>query len=275
MIFKKSINFVRVYGLFLFLLCTVSLLSVGNTCAAEPEQKSAGAFIRIGVSGDVDTFNPLFIESKLGLEIADLLFVGLADLNDKSEWVPELATSWEKSDDNLRLTFHLQKDALWADGEPITANDVRFTYELKRDKLVGTPRLMETELIEDVLVSDPYTVTFIFKEVYPEQMFDAAGEVLPKHVFEKTDRQSLRAHDFGRNPLSSGPFKLKRWVSQQYIELVPNERYFGKQPHLQQVVFKIVPDETNLLMQLRTGQIDMLLDVPIGEVDRLKKAIAN
>ena len=255
------------------LLQPVSVFS-GEKPAKMPPRASIPAknnFIRIGVSGDVDTFNPLFIESKLGLEIADMMFLGLADLNEQSRWEPELATSWESSADHLRLKFNLRKDAVWADGEPITAEDVRFTFELKRDKRTGTPRLGETELIEDVVVDDPHTVTFIFKEAYPEQMFDAAGEVLPKHIFAHSDRAALRAHAFGRQPLASGPFKLKKWVSQQYIALVPNENYFGDKPLLEQVIFKIVPDEANLLLQLQTGQIDMLLDVPIKEIERLKK----
>ncbi len=245
-------------------------LAAANALNLQPGT-THGDYIRIGVSGDVDTFNPLFIESKLGLEIADMLFLGLADLNENSEWVPELATSWESSPDHLKLKFHLRKDALWADGKAITAADVRFTFELKRDKRTATPRMGETELIEDVVVEDPHTVTFIFKEPYPEQMFDAAGEVLPQHIFENSDRAALRAHDFGRHPLSSGPFKLRRWVSQQYIELVPNEQYFGDQPLLKQVIFKIVPDQSNLLLQLQTSQIDMLLDVPIKEIKRLQK----
>ncbi|KAA3618877.1 MAG: hypothetical protein DWQ05_05780 [Calditrichaeota bacterium] len=268
-------NISRIFLMLTFVFVAKSLLVAmpnENSVAPLLENAKKGNYIRIGVSGDVDTFNPLFIESKLGLQVADLLFLGLADLNDKSEWVPELATSWRHSADNLRITFYLRTDAVWADGTPITAADVLFTFELKRDKRVATPRMGETELIKEVIVENQHTVTFVFKEAYPEQMFDAASEVLPKHILENADRTALRGHNLGQQPLSSGSFKLKKWVNQQYIELVPNERYFGDRPLLDRVFFKIVPDETNLLMQLRTGQIDMLLDVPIKEIKNLKKS---
>ena len=233
---------------------------------------SYGGTLIIGITADVDTFNPLFSETSISQEITHLLLLGLADLNEKSEFVPELATSWENSHDYLKLTYHLRKDAVWSDGVPITAEDVKFTWDLLMDSTVASPRQGITEYIKGVEVNDSHTVTFEFRKAYPDQIFDTAGEILPKHILQNVDRHSLRSHKFGRNPLSSGPFVLKKWVSQQYVELAPNEKYFMGRPYLDRVIFKIVPDNTNLLLQLQTGEVDMMIGVPPAEVSTLKQA---
>ncbi|NIT59257.1 MAG: hypothetical protein GWN00_24455, partial [Aliifodinibius sp.] len=233
-------------------------------------EPSYGGTLVIGITRDVDTFNPLYSESVFAQEITHLMMLGLADLNEKSEFQPELAEYWERSEDYLSLTYHLKKDAVWADGVPVTAEDVKFTFDLLMDTVVASPRRDITEFIQKVSVLDSHTVKFEFSQPYPYQIFDTAGEILPKHLLENADRSALRSHKIGQSPLSSGPFKLKKWKRQQYIELVPNENYIGGRPYLDRVIFKIIPNETNLLTQLRTGEIDMMIGVPPSEVRRLK-----
>ncbi|HEX9653417.1 MAG TPA: peptide-binding protein [bacterium] len=257
-----------------FLIFSIGLL-FSAAQLAEASTPTYGGTLIIGVNGDLDTFNPLFSESSLSQEINHLVLLGLADLDEKSDFTPELASSWERSNDNLQLTYHLRKDAVWSDGVPITAEDVKFTFELLMDTTVASPRQGVTEYIKRVVVSDPHTVTFEFTEAYPDQIFDTAWEILPKHVLANADRKTLRSHEFGRKPISSGPFILKKWVSQQYIELAPNERYFGGRPYLDRVIFKVVPDQTNLLMQLQTGEVDMMVGVPPAEVESLRKTNPN
>ena len=234
-----------------------------------------GGTMVIGISNDVDSFNPLFGESVSAQEITHLLLLGLVDLNEKSEFVPELASSWERSKDFKKISFTLRQDLVWSDGKPITAEDVQFTFDVLMDSTVGSPRRAYTEYIKNITVESPYKITFEFTEVYPDQLFDIGGEILPKHILENVERRSIRGHDFGRNPISSGPFKLSKWVSQQYIELVPNENYFEGRPYLDKVIFKIIPDKTNLLLEFETGKIDMMVGVPPAEVERLKNEKKN
>jgi len=229
-----------------------------------------GGTIIIGIKGDVDTFNPLFAESSSAQEITHLFLLGLADLDENSEFTPELAKEWKHSEDYLKLTYYLREDAVWSDGVPITAEDVKFTFDLLMDTVVASPRQGYTEFIKEVIVEDAHTVTFEFTEAYPAQIFDTAGEVLPKHILENIDRATFRSHEFGRNPISSGPFKLNKWVAQQYIEVVPNEKYFKKKANLSKIIFKVVPDNTNLLLQLQSGEIDMMAGIAPSEIDNLK-----
>lgn len=235
------------------------------------QQPSQGGVMIIGVSEDVDTFNPLYGESVSAQEITHLLLLGLADLNEKAEFEPELAERWEHSTDFLKLTYFLRRGIHWSDGEPVSAYDVKFTFDLLKDTLVASPRAGVTEFIKNVFVVDSFTVTFEFTEAYPAQIFDTAGEILPEHLLKNVDRKELRMNNFSYSPVSSGPFKLQRWEKQQFIELVPNEQFFGDRPFLDRVVFKIVPDQTSLLMQLESGEVDMMYSVPPVDATRLKE----
>ncbi|MBN2009104.1 peptide-binding protein [candidate division KSB1 bacterium] len=231
---------------------------------------SCGGALVVGVTEDVDSFNPLFSESSSGKDIIHMIMLGLADLNDKSDFSPELATRWERSKDNRQLTYYLRPDAVWSDGVPITAYDVKFTYELLKDAKVASPNQWVTDFIKSVAVVDSHTVRFTFTEAYPDQMFDTAGEFLPQHILKNVDRSAIRNHEIGQQPLASGPFKLKRWVHQQVIELEPNDKFVDGRPYLERVLFKIIPDKTNLLIQLQTGEIDMMMGVPPKEVKSLQ-----
>jgi peptide/nickel transport system substrate-binding protein len=261
--------------LFLIIFCLLYLSCSernGDTTDNYTERPVYGGQLMIGVSGDIDTFNPLYVRSALGQDVIHLLLLGLADLDAEGNFMPEIATSWEHSDDFLSLTYHLRKDAVWSDGRKISAHDVKFTYDLLMDTTVGSPRQASVEFVEKVTLVDSFTVRFSFKEAYPDQIFDTAGEILPKHIFEKVSRASLLTYEFEKNPISSGPFILKEWKTKQYIELIPNELYFGGRPYLDKVIFKIEPNSTNRITQLKTGEIDMLLNVPPEEVQYLEKS---
>lgn len=256
------------------LLMSCEKSSLPESISAQKEARYGGTLV-IGIPRDVDTFNPLFSESVFSLEILHLMLLGMADLDAASQFQPELAASWKHSDDNLSLTYQLRKGAVWSDGVPVTAEDVAFTFDLIMDTLVASPKRDIMEFVTQVSVLDSYTVKIEFSQPYPYQIFDTAGELLPKHMLQNADRKSLRSHEFGRNPLSSGPFLLKEWKQQQYIELVANDKYFGGRPYLDRVIFKIVPDKANLMTQLQTGEVDMVINLPPGEANQLKETNPN
>ncbi|MFQ5675685.1 MAG: ABC transporter substrate-binding protein, partial [bacterium] len=164
MILKRTVS----VSLFLCTVFCSHLLPPGSqnlTAANSSNTKSSyGGTIVIGVANEIDSFNPLFNESSTAQEVTHLMLLGLANLNEKSEFTPELASSWKSSADHLELTYTLRKDALWSDGVPVTAEDVKFTFDLLMDSTVASPRQGSTEYIEKVEVQDPQTVTFYFSK---------------------------------------------------------------------------------------------------------------
>jgi len=191
-------------------------------------------------------------------------------------FAPRLARSWEPSPDRLALTFHLRDDVLWSDGVPVTADDVRFTWQAQTSSDVAWPSSYLKESIRDVEVVDPHTVRFHFTRAYPTQLLDAnEGFILPKHAWSPLpfSKWSGSADWFRDHLVVDGPFTLERWKPQEEIVLRANPRYFeaGK-PLLKQVVFRLVPDTAARLQELLGGAAQIVESVPPDRADEVARA---
>ncbi len=233
-----------------------------------------GGTLIVGLIGDVKSLNPYISTSLSGGNITSLMFLTLNTINpDLQTYSPSLAKSWEFSDDRKELTFHLRNDVYWADSVKVTAADVVFTQDVASDPKVAWSAIRWKDYIDDVKAIDDTTVVFHFTAVYPYQLMDASvGPIIPKHLLKDVKRSEMTTADFNQHPIGDGPFLFKSWRHQQQIELVRNPNYYEKgKPHLDRIVFRIVPDRTTLLTQLKTGEIDMLENIPPKEFQKLKK----
>ncbi|UCG52265.1 MAG: peptide-binding protein [Candidatus Latescibacterota bacterium] len=250
-------------------------ISVIAACGKRQAEPRPGGTVVIGLLSDPETLNPLVATSIESKDIIDLLFLKLVDeQSDFLNFDPSLAERWEFSEDSLSITFFVRQDLLWEDGEPVDAEDVRFTWELQIDTLVAWTGRSLKDRIEDVEVVDEHTVRFHFANRYPYQLMDANdGVILPKHIVEKIPREKFRTSEFGRQPVGNGPFKLTRWVSDQHIELERNPLYYEEgRPVLDRVVYRVVPDMTTLITQLKTGEIDCLESIPVDALTDIRES---
>lgn len=233
---------------------------------------SGESTLTVGLLSEPASLNPLVSTSSETNDIVWRLFLKLLDEHpDYQHFSPRLAESWEFDADSLTITFRLREDVRWTDGVPVTAHDVRFTWQLQVDTLVAWPGWRIKQHIHDVEVIDERTVAFHFSERYPHQLMDANdGVILPKHVLEGVPRKEIRSHPFGRAPVGNGPYRLARWEPEQYVELTRNPDYYeaGK-PQVDRVVFRFVPDMVTLVTQLKKGEIDALESIPIDQLPGL------
>jgi peptide/nickel transport system substrate-binding protein len=222
-----------------------------------------GDTLVVGLIGDADSLNPLTLETKNAQDIADLLFLTLTHINPDYSSAPSLAESWEFSEDHRELTFHLRADVYWHDGVKTTAHDVCFTLRQQQNPNTGYSNIKDKQYIQKCEVLDDFTARFIFDQAYPYQLWDVvSGHITPKHILEEVpDGEMVRA-DFNRSPVGNGPFRFKEWKAQQYIELEANEGFFAGRPPLDRILFKVIPDQENLVIQLKSGQIDLMERVP-------------
>lgn len=248
------------------LLCLVPLLLAGTTAAG------GASTLTVGLLSEPATLNPLVSTSAQTKDIFECIYIKLLEeREDFLSFGPRLADRWEYAADSLSITFYLRDDVRWADGTRVTAEDVRFTWEVEVDTLVAWPSAGIKAAIRDVEVVDPFTVSFHFTRRYPSQLMDANdGVILPRHILGEAPRGELRTHAFGRSPLGCGPYKMARWESGRFIELARNEDYYeaGK-PHIDRVIFKFVPDMVTLTTQLKKGEIDVLESIPTDLADGL------
>ena len=191
-------------------------------------------------------------------------------------FAPELAKSYEWSPDHKDLTFHLREDAVWSDGVPLTADDVRWTWQAQIDPAVAWDSSFMKREIRDVEVVDPHTVRFHFNRAYAKQMADAnEGVILPKHAWSQLPFAKWResADWFKQHGVFSGPFVIASWTPQQEIVLQRNERYYLKdRPYLDRVVMRVTPDAGSALVQLLNGEVDFMAQVPPSDAPRIKAA---
>jgi peptide/nickel transport system substrate-binding protein len=240
-------------------------LSIGQSAFGQQTVGNDGPTLTVGLLSEPSTLNPLAVTSVQARDILEQIYLKLLEEQpDFLNFRPRLAKAWEFSEDSLTITFYLRDDVRWTDGVPVTAEDVRFTWELEVDTVVAWRSAGIKSAIRDVEVIDPHTAAFHFSRRYPYQLMDANdGVILPKHILETIPREELRTHPLGRSPVGNGPFMLDRWEPGQYIELVRSPDYYenGK-PFIDRVIFKFVPDMVTLATQLKKGEIDVLESIP-------------
>ena len=191
-------------------------------------------------------------------------------------FTPQLARSWDWSADHKTLTFHLRDDVVWSDGVPVTADDVRWTWQAQMSRDVVWEGADSKQWITDVEAVDPHTVRFHFSRVYFKQLLDAnEGLILPKHAWEKLPFSEWRKSGdwFKQHLVVDGPFTIGSWQPQQQVVLQRNERYYEKGlPRLDRVVMRLVPSQSAGLTQLLNGELDFLPQIAPGDVKRVQAA---
>jgi len=189
-------------------------------------------------------------------------------------FAPELAESYEWSADHKTLTFHLRENAVWSDGVPVTAEDVRWTWQAQTNPDVAWDNAFMKRNIRDVEAVDPHTVRFHFTRAYAKQMGDAnEGTILPKHAWETLPFAQWRqsADWFKQHAVYSGPFVIASWKTQQELELRRNERFYEKdRPYLDQVVLRVTLDPGSALIQLLNGEVDFFAQIQPNDAPRIK-----
>ena len=226
---------------------TVSAGAEETTGAADTQPTTL-----VYASHDYTRINPAMDEHG---EINILLFNGLTAHDGDNQVIPGLASSWEFDAEACTYTFHLEEDVRWHDGEPFTANDVKFTVEAIMDPENGSENAPNFEDVESIEVPDDHTV--IFKLTAPNVAFldYMALGVLPQHLLEGEDFQTS---DFFRSPVGTGPYKLESWDPGQAIILAKNEDYFKTPANIDRIIFKIVADDNAKAMQMQSGELDLL-----------------
>ncbi len=247
----------------LLLLAAAALLPACSGGADAPlvvGDPEPGGTAVIAVTSDFQAFNPITNTALVTAEVLNfMLFTPLVQFDENLEAVPALAESWELEEGGV--TFRLRDDIFWHDGQPVTAEDVRFTFELARNpeaaSLLGSAYLT---MIEAATVLDPHTIRFDFTFPHSQPMQAFWWPPVPQHILGNTAAGQLAQAPFNRQPVGNGPFRFVTWDVGQQVVLEANEQYpaeLGGRPLLDRVVFRIVPEATTRLTEILTGAIDV------------------
>jgi peptide/nickel transport system substrate-binding protein len=193
---------------------------------------------------------------------------------------PALAKSWQWNEDGTVLSMELRDDVKWADGTPVTPEDIAFTYDLVGDPAVASTRYDFVERMTPdgrPKIIDPTHIEWHFTQPYDRdtQMSHASLELVPKHLFSTADRGSLRGNDKANTPLSYGPFRIAKWEPNQQLVLEPNPDFTGPaewKAHLNRVIFRVIPEYATRLLELESGNVDFMEAVRVQDADRLRES---
>lgn len=233
------------------LMLAVLMLLCMSACAAGKAE--SGESTLVYGSADYTRINPAMDEH---CEINLLLFNGLMTHDADDQLVPGLAQNWEYDEASYTYTFRLRSGVKWHDGEPFTAEDVRFTIECIMDPENGSENAPNYEDVAQITVPDAQTVCFRLTGPNAAFLEYMTMAILPEHLLAGEDMQESA---FFRSPVGTGPYRLESWDVGQSIVLVKNEDYYLGVPKIDRVIFKIVSDDNAQAMQLQSGELDLAL----------------
>jgi peptide/nickel transport system substrate-binding protein len=242
----------------------VALLATAGLAAASPSpspSSSAPAY-KIGISQKCDGVNPFTSWSSVSWECFRLGYDFLTWYDADYRPAPDLATSWETSEDGLTWTFHIREGMKWHDGVPLTARDVAFTFNLILE--TREPAYVQYLTgVTDVTATDDATLVITTRR--PNSgMLALAIPILPEHVWEKVDPDRLGEYE-NLPFVGSGPFRVVSLDQGVRVRLEANPYYpaeLGGAPYLGSVTFVAGEDADTLAEEYRTGVVDAVVDFP-------------
>lgn len=237
-----------------------------------------GGRITIGVQEEPERLSEILNATAVNNMICGLLFSRFVKYDDRIRLIPDLIEEIPTEEnggiasDHLTYTYRLRSGARWHDGVPLTSADVAFTYRVIMDPAVNVESREGWDAIASVETPDDRTVVFRLSRTFPdfvsEIFFDEP--VLPEHVLRGETGDAFQRSAFHHAPVGSGPFRFKEWKSGSHLTLARDGGYYGEGPYLDEIVFKFVPDENALLIQMETGEIDVYDNAVADFLARLK-----
>lgn len=281
----------RAKALAVSILLLVGLLgcqtaSVPPAATAPPEaapQAEPTRDLVIVIPEDPPSFNAMVADSGYDALVMHLTMLGMTKIDPAGQVYPVLAAELPTLDNGgvviddeagtMDVTWKMRDDVNWADGTPVTADDVLFTYEaiINPDTGAWIPGI---DLVTGVDKIDEHSFVVHFSSVYPSHLTLFGGRqivIWPKHYCDAD--QGFLNWDCAREPLSDGPFVLKEWLTGDHLSFEKNAAYYeaGK-PAVDGVIVKIVPDATVRETMMRQGDADILMWATEQVANNLKDA---
>ena len=223
---------------------------------------------------DPPSLDPVHITDTVSHAVASEIFDGLVEFNPALQIRPSIAKSWTISKDGREYTFELQKGVKFHNGREVTAEDFRYSFERLLhpetrsertwilEKLQGAREFMNGKggSVQGIKVFSPYKIRLTLERPFAPFLALLAypsASVVPKEEVEKWGRQ------FSTHPIGTGPFKFYEWHHDDRVILEANRDYFRGAPHLDRIIFRVIPDEMTRFQEFRAGNLEHI-DIPTG-----------
>lgn len=233
----------------------VGLMLAAPALGQSPAGEDTKTTWTLGDEDDIDSFNP-FVAVASGYTIFAMTYDYLTTYDQEDlHRVPAIAESWETSEDGLTWTFHIRPGMTWHDGEPLTANDVEYTYNRIIQDHEGCC-FSYLRLVESVTAPDESTVVITTTKPTP-QMLAIVIPILPEHIWSGISKDDAKTYE--NIPIvGSGPFELVEYEPGQFARLEANEDYWAGAPQVDEIVYRIFNNQDAAVEALKAGEIDAI-----------------
>jgi peptide/nickel transport system substrate-binding protein len=251
-----------------WLLIAFLVFAVQGALAQDTGAQDTGAqnTVRIGWAGSPDSLVPGKGILAEAYTIYELVYDTLFDVQFDGSFKPELAESWETSEDGKTWTFKIRPNATWHDGEPLTASDVAFSYNLYKNDENFAYLNSPTAYFESVTALDEVTLEIQLSEAIPNMEFQTITlYILPEHIFKDAPVEFENTEMIG-----SGSFKMAEYKQGEFVRLEKNADYWTDAAKVDEVIFQTFGSQDVLVQALKTGQVDMITEMPATAVVGLR-----
>ena len=229
-------------------IAVAAVLALTLSCASKPDPNTLVMIIES---------SPTNLDPRVGLDaqserIDDLIFDDLLTRDPHLNVAPGLAERWDIPDP-LTYVFHLHHDVRFHDGRPLTARDVKWTFDSLLQGKIRSTKSAVYRLVDRVDAKDDYTVVFHLKEPFATLLWNLSDGAMGIVPYGSGD-------EISRKPIGSGPFRFVSAEPDKEVVLASNDSYWGRKAHLRNVRFIVVPDTTTRALELRKGSADIAIN---------------
>ncbi len=246
----------------------------GASGSASPQQ---GGVLAVGSSSSIDSLNPFKGYSQMAYVTFMYIYPVLVQYDANLEFVPDYATSWEVAPDGTSITFTLASGGTWSDGQPVTAQDAKWTFDTIMKYSSGPTSMMGGYMKHIASVEAPDDTTFVVNYEVPVNTEWALSQlnqvyVLPQHVWsqhEGDDGKDLKTFP-NDPPVSGGPFTLTKNVKNDYAQFQANPGYYGPKPFIEGFGVKFYANIDEMMTAFLNGELDTVTSVPPATLERVR-----
>ncbi len=247
-------------------LILIAGLLFGQMPGAEvtaPQPVRGGIYVEADVGTPVRLNPVLDSYNQIDRDLDRLIYSGLIRFDSRGLPKADLAASWAVSADGKTYTFAIRPDAIWHDGQPVSSDDVIYTFSKLQDPDYPGPADLH-EMWKQIKVEklDDRSVQFTLPEPYAPFLDYLSLGLLPEHLLRGVSAKALIDHPYNLHPIGTGPFRFDRFVTDgariTAISLAAFDKYYGEHPYLQGVEMRFYADFKGALDAFQAGQVQGL-----------------
>jgi peptide/nickel transport system substrate-binding protein len=259
------------------ILASAGLVGALMIPAATPVAAADPVVLNIGDTQGIDSINPYGTALVVGYEVFGLTYDLLVGFGPEAEPAPGFAESWERAPDGKSWTFKIREGMKWSDGEPATAQDACFSFQINIDAVAAEsfiglgyidPSVRDAGITK---AECPDDTTMILTSSDPtERILQTYVPILPKHIWGEMTYAEIGEAKFDAPQVGSGPYQLTEWKTGEFAKFERNPNYWGKQGAADEITIQEFGSADTLLQSLKSGAIDYARGMNAQQFDALK-----